>query len=170
MLDALFVGFDVAVKHRGVRMKPNLVRRARDSEPLLATDLVITDYLADAWIENFSASTRQRIHARVFEREQRIADGKLGDARKIAHLDHSKRLEMDTRTASLQSPDQVEKILKRKIGMKATDHVEFRGAFAKSLFGALPNLFESKRIGSGRFRTAAKGAELAMRDANIGGI
>src|SRR5579863_3385766 len=48
--------------------------------------------------------------------------------------------------------------------------MEFRGAFAQTLFGALPDLFEGKSVSAGRLRTAAEGAEFAMRHANVGGI
>ena len=54
--------------------------------------------------------------------------------------------------------------------MQAADHVKFRGAFAHAFRGALVNFFEREGVGAGRIRRAAEGAELAMRDADIGGI
>src|ERR1700730_14959252 len=45
--------------------------------------------------------------------------------------------------------------------------MKFRGAFTQTLFGALPDLFEGKRVSAGRLRAAAEGAELAMRHADV---
>ena len=80
-------------------MKPNLVRRARDIEPLLATHFVVADYFADARIENLRTSTGQGIDARVLQRDECIPDGKLGDARKITDLDHGKGFQVNARAA-----------------------------------------------------------------------
>src|SRR5260370_20898364 len=123
-------------------METGLMRRARNVEPLVAADFVVTNYLADAGIEDFRAAARQRIHAGVLEREQRIADGKLGDAREIADLHHGEGLQVYTWAARLQAANQAQKVFKRKIGVKAADQVKFRGAFPQTLFGALPNLLE----------------------------
>src|ERR1700680_3035009 len=101
MFDALLMGFDVAVKHSGVGMKSDLVRGARDIEPLLAADLVIANHFANAWIENLRASAGQGIHSRVFQGEQRIANGKLGDSREIADLDHGESLQVHARATRL---------------------------------------------------------------------
>src|SRR5260370_4982851 len=149
MLDTLFIGFDVAVKHGGIRMETDLMRRARNVEPLLAADFVVTNYLADAGIEDLRVAPGQRIHAGVLEREQRIADGKLGDAREVADLHHGEGLQVHAGTARLQAANQVQEVFKRKIGVKAADQVKFRGAFPQTLFGALPNLLERKRVGAG---------------------
>ena len=48
MIDALFFGLDVAVKHGGVGAQANLVRGARDVEPLLPADFVVADNFAHA--------------------------------------------------------------------------------------------------------------------------
>ena len=77
---------------------------------------------------------------------------------------------MHGRAALLQAAHQVQKIFKRQIGMQAADHVEFRGAFAHALFGALVNFLERERVRAGRIGIAAKGAQLAVRDADVRGI
>ena len=51
--------------------------------------------------------------------------------------------------------------------MQAADHVEFRGAFADTLLGALINLFERKSIRTGSTGIAAERAQFAMRDADV---
>ena len=84
VIDALFVGFDVAVEHGGVGAQADLMRRARDVEPLLPADLVIADDFAHARMENFGAAAGQRIHAGFFHFAQRFIDGNFGDAREVA--------------------------------------------------------------------------------------
>src|SRR5262249_57869877 len=54
--------------------------------------------------------------------------------------------------------------------MQAADDVEFGGAFANALFGALVDLFKRELIGSGCVRIAAERAKLAVGYANVGGI
>src|SRR5208283_2442006 len=43
VIDAVFVIFDVAVKHGGVRFQPDLVGEPRGIEPLIAINLMIAD-------------------------------------------------------------------------------------------------------------------------------
>ncbi len=54
--------------------------------------------------------------------------------------------------------------------MQSANNVEFRRAFANSLFGALINFFEGVSVGARRIRVAAKRAQLAMRHADVGRI
>ena len=54
--------------------------------------------------------------------------------------------------------------------MQSADHVEFGGAFAHALFGALVDFFEREGVRAGRVRVASKRAQLAVRDADVGGI
>src|ERR1019366_2381271 len=74
MLDALLVGLDVAVEHRGVGPQSDFVRRARDVEPLLPADLVVADDFSHARVKNLSAAASQRIDACFLERQQRVAN------------------------------------------------------------------------------------------------
>src|SRR6202171_6805747 len=54
--------------------------------------------------------------------------------------------------------------------MQAADDVEFGGAFADALFGALVDFFECKGVSAGSVGIAAESAELAMGDANVGRV
>ena len=65
VVDAVFVIFDVAVQHRGIRFQADLVRGARRVEPLVAVNLVIADDVADAVGKDLRAAAGQRIHACV---------------------------------------------------------------------------------------------------------
>ena len=57
-----------------------------------------------------------------------------------------------------------------QIGVQAADNVNLRGAFAHALCGALVHFFQRIGVCAGGIRIAAKGAELAMSHANVGGI
>src|SRR5882762_2623649 len=54
--------------------------------------------------------------------------------------------------------------------MQAANNVEFSGAFANALFGSLIDFFQGVGVGAGRVLIAAKGAEFAVRHADVGGI
>ena len=170
VLDALLFGFDMAVKHGRVRAQAELVRGARDVQPLLAAHLVVADHFAHPRVENFGAAAGQRVHARFLQRQQGIADRKLRDTREVAHLDHGERLQVHSRAPLLQPAHQVEEILERQIGMQAADQMELRRSFADTLLGALEDLFERKRVGPRRVRAAAKGAQPTVRHADISRI
>ena len=137
---------------------------------MLPADFVVADDFAHARMKNFRAAAGQRIHAGFFHFQQRFLDRKLGDAREVAHLDHGESLEMHGGAALLQAANHFQKIFEGQIGMQAADHVKFGGAFAHALFGALINFFERESVRAGRVGVAAKGAQLAVRDADVGGI
>ncbi len=146
------------------------MRRSRDVEPLLPADFVVADDFPHTWVKNFRAAAGQRVHARFFERQERVANRKLGDSRKVSYLNHGERFQVHGGAAFFQAAHQVEKIFERQVGVQATHHVEFCGAFAHALFGALVNLFKREGIRAGRVGIAAKGAQLAVRDAHVGGV
>ena len=170
MIHALFQRFHMAVKHRRVRSQPNLVRRSRDLQPHLPAHFVVADQLAHAGVENLRAAAGQRIHARGLHRHQRVANRKFRDSGVVAHLDHRESLQVDLRKALLQPANQFEVILEWQIGMQSADDVKFRGAFGHSSRRALPDFIERKRVRAAIARRTAKRAQLAMRDAHIGGI
>ena len=170
MIDAFLFGLDVSVEHRGVRAQADFMRRARDVEPLLPADLVVADNFPHARVKNFRSAARQRIDARFLERQERVANRKFRDARKISHLDHRERFQMHGGAAFFQAAHQVEKIFKRQIRMQPADHVKFRRAFAHALLGALVNFFERECVRAGRVGIAAERAQFAMRDAHVGRI
>ena len=77
---------------------------------------------------------------------------------------------MDLRKALLQPANQFEVILEWQIGMQSADNVKFGGAFGYSSGRALPDFIQRKRVRSAVARRAPKCAQLAMRDAHVGGI
>ena len=59
VVDPVFVVFDVAVEHGGIRLQPDLVRQLRRIQPLVAVDLVVADDVAHAVGKNLRAAAGQ---------------------------------------------------------------------------------------------------------------
>ena len=59
MIDAVFVVFDVAIKHRTVGAHTQLVRDAGGFNPLVAIDLVVANDAAHALVEDLGAASGQ---------------------------------------------------------------------------------------------------------------
>ena len=62
----------------------------------------------------------------------------------------------------------IEKVLKRQVRMQSADDVELGDRLAIAGSGGLESLFERHGVGAGRVLLAAKGAQAAGRDADIG--
>ena len=74
------------------------------------------------------------------------------------------------RVALFQTANQREVVLERQVRMQAADDVKFRGAFGDAVTGTLIDFFERKVVGAGCIGRTAKGAEFAVRDADVGGV
>src|ERR1700674_1834495 len=74
---------------------------------------------------------------------------------------------MDLREALLEAGNQVEKVLKRQIGMQTADDVELRNRFAVARGSRLKRFLEGHGVGAGRVLLPAEGAEAAGGHANI---
>src|SRR5205809_2028909 len=104
----IFLIFDMAVEHGGIRFKTKIVGRAGRLQPLVAIDLVIANHAAHALIENLGSTARKRIEPSIFELLQRLSDGELGPLGQKSNLHHGERLDMDLGKPLLQSRDQIE--------------------------------------------------------------
>src|ERR1019366_4060547 len=158
VVDAVFVVFDVAVKHGGVRFEPDLVGEARGIEPLIAVNLVIADNVPHTVGKNFAATARQRVDTRFFHFFERLADRQLRPLRQVRNLHHSEGLHVDLRKPLFQSGNEVEKILEGQIGMQPTDYVKLSDRFGVTGGGRLEGFFERHGVGARSVFLAAKGA------------
>ena len=92
MDDSLPATFDVAVKHRRVRIQTQLVGRSVDVEPLVATNLSLPCSVVSSVVEDFGSSARKRPQTRILEvlkrREHAIESipPSLGDSLKMDDL------------------------------------------------------------------------------------
>ncbi len=66
--------------------------------------------------------------------------------------------------------DEIEEEFERQIGVQAADDVEFGDGFGVAGGRGLPRLFEGHGVAGGVALFAAEGAELAGRDAHVGGV
>ena len=75
VVHAVNIGFDMAVKHGGVRVQSQLVSRAMDFEPGVGADLVVADDAPHRGGKNLRAAARQRPEAGLLEAFEDGADG-----------------------------------------------------------------------------------------------
>ncbi len=101
MVDAILVGFDVAVEHRAIGVQSQPVRGARRFEPFFARNFVVADHPPHAIAENLRASAGQRVHAGIAQPLEHLARRNLRPLRQIADLHHGEGLEMHLRKALL---------------------------------------------------------------------
>ncbi len=167
VIRALFLGFHVAVKHRGIRMQSNFMRLPRDAQPHLSADFVIANNPAHARMKNLRAAAGKGIDPRLFQLQQGFFGGKFRDAREVAHLDHGECFQVHARAALFEPADHFQKIFERQVRVQAADNVKFQRAFAHTLFRARINLIQRKIVGAGRVGIAAKGAKLAVCNADV---
>ena len=170
VVDAVFVVLDVAVEHGGIRPEAQLVGQARGLQPFAAVDLVVADDGAHARREDLRAAAGHGIDAGIAQLDQRFFDGELGAAGEERDLDHGEGLDVDLGKALLQAADQVEEVFERQVGMQAADDVELGDCFGVAGGRRLPGLFESHGVAGRVALLAAKGAELAGRHADVGGV
>src|SRR5580658_9603026 len=170
MVDALFFGLHVPVKHGGVGTKASFVGFLRGTQPHLAAGFVVADDFSHARMKYFRASAGAGVDSRFLHFVQDFFYGQLGDAREVMNFNHREGLNMHTGAALFEAADQFEVMIEGQIRMQAADDVKLRGPFANALFRALVDLLESKRVSTGRVRIAAKSAEFAMRDAYVGRV
>jgi hypothetical protein len=167
VIDAVFVVLDMTVEHGRVRPQTNLVSGASGVEPLLTVNLVIADDVANAVAENLRPAARQRINTCFLQLFECLANRELGALGQVGYLDHGEGFQVDLRKAFLQTGNEIEKILKRQVGMQSADDVELRHRFAVSGSGGLVGLLQRHRVGARRILLSPKSAETAGRHADI---
>src|SRR6266853_1806398 len=141
VIHAVFVIFDMAVKHRRVRLQTNLVGHAGGIEPLVAVNLVVANDVTHAVSKNLCTPAGKRIHSRG--------------------------LQMYLWKALLQSRAEVEKILKGQIRMQSPDNVKLSDRFGVPRSRGLKSVLERHGVGAGRIFLAAECAESASGNAHV---
>ena len=170
VIDAVGVVFNVAVEHGRIRFEAQLVRRARGFEPLFAVNLVVADDGADARGEDLRAAAGHGVHTRLAQLEEGFFDAELGAASQKRDLHHGEGLDVHLGETFFEPLDQIQEELKRQIGVQAADDVELGDGFRVAGGRGLPRLIEGHGVARGIALFAAEGAELAGRDAHVGGV
>src|SRR5436190_1166648 len=75
VVDAMPRLFDVAVKHRRIRLESQLVGFAVDAEPGFGVGLVLANLVADVGVEYFRAAAGQAAQASFFELGENLLGG-----------------------------------------------------------------------------------------------
>ena len=125
------------------------MRRACCLQPLVAVDFVIANDVPYPIGEDLSAATRHGIYTGLLHFGQGLGDGQLGAFRQVSYFDHGEGFNVYLGKALLEASHQVEEILERKIGMQATDDVEFGHGFAVSRGSGLPRFFQGHGVSPG---------------------
>src|SRR5690348_17350509 len=105
------------------------MRDACSFEPLIAIDLVIADYPANALVEDFRAAARQRIDSGSFQSLQRFADSQFRTPCQERNFNHRERFQVYLRKTLFQSRNEIEEVLERQVRMESTDEVKLRHCF-----------------------------------------
>ena len=77
---------------------------------------------------------------------------------------------MDFRETLFEAADEIEEELERKIGVQAADNVKLGNRLRVAGSRGFPGLVEGHGVAGGVALFAAKGAELAGGDADVGGV
>jgi len=129
VMHPVLFGFDMAVEHGAVGLQAELVRGARDFEPLIAVDLVVTNDAAHALMEDLGAAAGQRIDAGIHQFFERRTDGQLAALGEVGNLYHGESLQVHFGKALFQAAQHLAVPIERQFGVQAADDVEFGDRF-----------------------------------------
>ena len=170
MIHSVFFRFDVAVEHCAVGMKTKVVGLARGFDPDIAVDLVVADDASYGLGEDLGTAAGQGIHAGSFQLFEDLTNGELGACGEVADLNHREGLEVDGGEALLKATKEFAVPVEGERGVETADNVEFRDGFRPAFAGDLPGLFVRHGVAVGIADLFTEGTELALSDANVGGV
>src|SRR5471030_836225 len=167
VIHAVLRVLDMPVQHGAVGAQPQLVRRARRFNPLVAVDLVVADDAPHPLVEDLRPAARQRIHAAVAQPFERLSDRKLAAPRQVRDLHHGEGLQVYLREPLLQAAQHFAEPVQGQLGMQAADNVKLRDRLAPAFPRLLPHLFERHGIGLGIPHPLAERAQPATGHAHV---
>src|SRR3984957_9143784 len=131
---------------------------------------MVANNVSHAVGEKLRPAARERIDTGVLQLLQSLLNGKLSALGQISHLYHGEGLQMDLRKTPLQAGNQIEKILKRKIGMQAAHNVKLCDRFAVTRCRGFERFIKRHGVCARRVFLFPEGTEPAGSYADIGGI
>ena len=144
------------------------MRRARDIQPLLRRRLIRAKLLPHAVGEDLCAAARDGLEACGLELFQHLAYREAGDFRKMCDFHAREALEIKLRELLVQRLQDAEVLLKAPGRVQAAHHMQTAHIRVFQCLAHEPySLFFRHRIGTLIARIAAKGAELAVRGADV---
>ena len=144
------------------------MRHPRRIQPLIAINLVVADNVPHPVGKNFRPAARQRVDPSLFHFFQRLADRQLRPLRQIRDFHHRESLHVHLRKALFQPRNQVEKILKRQIGMQPAHNMKLGDRLRVARSRRRECLFERHRIRPGLALLEPERAQPAARHAHVG--
>ena|SRR5436305_733734 len=96
MVDALFEGFDVTVKHRARASTPHPMPGSMNVEPFLGRFFAAANLLADFGVENFRAATGNRTETVFAEKLEAVRDRHFKNSfREMANFDRRESFDVE---------------------------------------------------------------------------
>jgi hypothetical protein len=117
-----------------------------------------------------SRAVGHRIHPGFAHLQQGVFNGELGATSQEGHFHHGEGFDVYLGEALLEAPDKIQEVLEGQIGMQPSDDVKLGDGFRIPRGGCLPGFFKRHGIAGRIAFFAPKGAQLARRHADIGGI
>ena len=168
MIDALFVGLDVAVEHRDVGAHAQLVGSTVNGEIAIAAALVVRDLPTHALGKDLGAATRQRVEPCIHQLAQHLLVALAIEIREEGDLDGGETLEMNARLDPFEATKEVGVVVERQIRVQAVDDVDFGERLMGALPQLVPSLLERHGVGAVVSRLQpGEGAEQAACDADV---
>src|SRR5687768_1392587 len=97
VIDTIFNGFNVTVKHRRVGLQSGAVHRAREIQPTLRVALMRTNHRSGWLAKNLSAAARARIKTSIHQLLNHVLVAHLIKAREVIQLNHRESLQVQLR-------------------------------------------------------------------------
>ena len=145
------------------------MRNAMDVEVAIGAAFVVTDLLAHALGKHLSAAARQRVEARLAQRDQHLLVGHPVEIGEECDLNGGEALQMDAGANALEAAQHLQVVVERQIGMQSVDDVDFGQWLVRALTQLVPRLLERHRVRAVVARLQARErAEQATRDADVG--
>lgn len=169
VVDAMVVGFEVAVEHGGGAASSHAVPGAMDVEPFFSGFFSTTDLIADDRVEDFRSATGEGVEASVAQGGKSVRDGVFVDAGgEVADFDGGEGFEGGGGMEGFEGREHFRVEAEGEGRMKSADDVEFGDAFGQAGTGRVDHFGDGIFESVGVAFASGEGAELAGEDADVG--
>ena len=170
VIDPVLGAINMAVKHGGVGMEAEPVRRAMDIEPAFGRSLGATDLLADFRVKDFGTAAGQAAEPGLDQLVEHLLDRLARDFTKPLDLHGRIRLDMDFGSRLADPVHDVDVISKRQLMVQASHDVQLGRPAGTGLRRALDDLAAIHHVSPVFAQIGPECAEVASVDADVGWI
>lgn len=168
VVDAVGVGFEVAVEHGAGTSATHAVPGSMDVEVFLGGFLAAGDLGTDGGGKDFGAAAGERVETGFAEFGEGIGDGFTGEPGEVEDFDGGEALQLESGVELFEGAEEVEVIGEGEGGVETADDMEFGDAEFEGLSGLFDHGFGGELEAVGVAFFAGEGAELAGEDAVVG--